>query len=284
MTTTPLLVAYDGSVDARRALTWTATESLRTGSPVHVLAVDEVLPPAWAGVGPTAVFTEGYVIDCTALLEEAEKHLRDAGVEATVTTEQRDGSVVAEIVRAAAAASTVVIGSRGHSPVGEALIGSVSQHVARHAPCPVVVVREQRTPDSRRIVVGVDGSPDSSAALEHACRRAEQTGETVVAIHGVHVRAASTDVWSAEARNVDLGDRERLLAESVAGLREDHPDVRLEQEVVAVAPERCLADASANASLVVVGSRGRGWFSGLLLGSVSQAVLQRAACPVVVVR
>ena len=87
-----------------------------------------------------------------------------------------------------------------------------------------------------------------------------------------------------DPRSVDVGERERLLAESVAGVREDHPDVRLEQEVVLVAPARALADASASASLVVVGSRGLGYFSGLLLGSVSQAVLHRASCPVAVVR
>ena len=283
MATTPLLLAYDGSVDARRALTWTADESLRTGSPVRVLAVDEIPPTTWGGTGPVAVFTEGFVHDCAALLDDAEKVLRDAGVGAA-TTEHRSGSVVMEILRAAAGVSVVVVGSRGHGLAGEALFGSVSQHVARHAPCPVVVVREQHAPDARRIVVGVDGSRESSAALAYACRRAEETGETVVAIHGVHVHAPSTDVWAATPRGVDLAERERLLTESVAGIAEDHPDVRLEQEVVAVAPERCLVDASATASLLVVGSRGLGWFSGLLLGSVSQAVLQRATCPVAVVR
>ena len=281
-TTLPLLVAYDGSVDARRALTWAADESLRTGVPVHVLAVDEIVPPVWGGVGGTVV-TGGFVLDASTLLERAQKILADEGV-TTVTTEQRSGPVVPEIVRAAASASALVVGSRGHGPVGEALIGSVSQHLARHATCPVVVVRQQEDPDARRIIVGIDGSRSSTAALEYACRRAEATGETVVAVHGIHVHAPSTDVWAATPRSVDLAERERLLAESIAGLREDHPDVRLEQEVVAVAPDRCLVDASASASLVVVGSRGLGWFSGLLLGSVSQAVLHRATCPVTVVR
>ena len=201
-----------------------------------------------------------------------------------MTTEQRTGAVVPELVQAAASASTLILGSSGHGAAGEALLGSVSQHLARHATCPVVVVREPRDPDARRIIVGIDGSGSSSAALDYACRRAETTGETVVAIHGFHVHAPSTDVWAAAPRSVDTSDRERLLAESVAGVREDHPDVRLEQEVVAVPPGRCLADASASASLVVVGSRGLGWFSGLLLGSVSQAVLHRATCPVAIVR
>jgi nucleotide-binding universal stress UspA family protein len=75
-----------------------------------------------------------------------------------------------------------------------------------------------------------------------------------------------------------------LLAESVAGMRVDHPDVVIEQEAVPVTPVRCLVDASRGASLLVVGSHGLGFFGGLLLGSVSQAVLQRAECPVAVVR
>jgi nucleotide-binding universal stress UspA family protein len=282
-TTLPLLVAYNGSVDARRALTWAAHESLRTGLPVHVLSVNEILPPTWGGVGGMVAFTDGDVLDCSALLEQAEKILAEEGV-TEVTTEQRDGAVVPELVQAAASASTLVIGSRGHSPAGEALLGSVSQHLARHATCPVVVVREPRDPGARRIIVGIDGSRSSQAALDHACSRAETTGETVVAIHGFHAHVPSTDVWAAAPRSVDTAERERLLAESVAGMREDHPDVHLEQEVVAVPPGRCLADASASASLVVVGSRGLSYFSGLLLGSVSQAVLHRATCPVMVVR
>jgi nucleotide-binding universal stress UspA family protein len=201
-----------------------------------------------------------------------------------VTTQQRTGHVVDELLRAARSASALVLGSSGHGRAGEALLGSVSQHVARHATCPVVVVREPQDPEARRIVVGIDGSPTSTAALEYACRRAETTGETVVAIHGWHLREPSTDVWSSTAPGVDTESRARLLAEGIAGVRADHPDVRLEQEVVAVAPARCLVDASASASLVVVGSRGLGFFTGMLLGSVSQAVLHGATCPVAVVR
>ncbi|HSU01244.1 MAG TPA: universal stress protein [Nocardioides sp.] len=282
-TTLPVLVAYDGSADAKRALQWAAHESLRTGVPVHVMSVNEILPPTWGGVGGMVVVTEGYVLDSSALLEEAAKSLAEAGV-TDATTEQRTGPVVSELVRAAESASVLVIGSQGHGAAGEALMGSVSQHLARHATCPVVVVREARDAAAQRIVVGIDGSPTSAAALRYACRRADVTGETVVALHAWHVRAPSTDVWAAEPRAVDVGERERLLAESVAGVREDHPDVRLEQEVVLVAPGQALVDASASASLVVVGSRGLGYFSGLLLGSVSQAVLHRAACPVAVVR
>jgi nucleotide-binding universal stress UspA family protein len=282
-TTLPLLLAYDGSDEARRALDWAATESLRTGSPVHVLAVNEVLPPTWGGVGGIYVYAESYTQDSSGLLEQAAKALADAGVTA-VTTEQRSGHVVDELLRAAESASVLVVGSRGHGRAGEAVLGSVSQHLARHATCPVVVVREQRNPDAARIVVGIDGSRTSLAALDYACQRAEATGETVVAIHAWRARVPSSNVFAGELASVDTQEREALLAQSIAGVRVDHPDVRLEQEVVAVAPDHSLVDASASASLVVVGSRGLGFFSGMLLGSVSQAVLHRATCPVAVVR
>jgi nucleotide-binding universal stress UspA family protein len=282
-TTLPLLLAYDGSDEARRALDWAATESLRTGSPVHVLAVNEVLPPTWGGVGGIYVYAESWTQDSSGLLEQAAKALADAGV-TEVTTEQRSGHVVDELLRAAESASVLVVGSRGHGRAGEAVLGSVSQHLARHATCPVVVVREQRNPDAARIVVGIDGSRTSLAALEYACQRAETTGETVVAIHAWRARVPSSNVFAGELASVDTKEREVLLAQSIAGVRVDHPDVRLEQEVVAVAPDHALVDASASASLVVVGSRGLGFFSGMLLGSISQAVLHRATCPVAVVR
>ena len=282
-TTLPILVAYDGSSDAQRALLWAGAESLRTRTPIRVLVVDEVVPPTWGGVAAGGVFTEGFVLDSSGLLEQAEKALADLEV-VTPVFERRSGHVVAELLQAAVSASTLVIGSRGHGRAGEALLGSVSQHLSRHATCPVVVVREPHDSEARRIVVGIDGSPTSAAALDYACRRAEVTGEVVVAIHGWHVRAPSTDVWNSQPRSVESEDRELLLAESVAGVRADHPDVRLEQEAIPVAPGQCLVDASASASLVVVGSRGLGFFSGMLLGSVSQAVLHRASCPVAVVR
>lgn len=285
-TTLPILVAYDGSVDAEHALQWSAAESLRTDVPLRVLAVNAVLPPTWGGM-TGAVGMAGLVDipagDSSALLERAGKTLSEVGV-GSATLDQTTGHVVDALLRAAESASLLVTGSHGHGRTGEALIGSVSQHLARHATCPVVVVRPAHDPDARRIVVGVDGSRSSAAALEHACRRAEDTGETVVALHAWRVPAPSTDVWSSKPRSVDTDERERFLSESIAGVREDHPGVRLEHEVVPVPPGQALVDASAGASLVVVGSRGLGFFSGLLLGSVSQVVLHRAQCPVLVVR
>lgn len=267
-----ILVAYDGSAEAELALRWAAEEAHGTGRGLHVVAVDDVPTSPWG----TAAVHRGEKV-----LAGVEESLGDLDVE----VETRVGHVTGELLSAAVSADMVVIGSRGHGRAADLLVGSVSQHLARHAPGPVVVVRPARATDSHRIVVGVDGSTASSAALDYACQRAERTRETVVALHAWRTHAPSTDVWSSEPRDLKgLAHRQVLLAESVAGLRSDHPDVVIEQEAVPVAPVTCLVDASRNASLVVVGSHGLGYFGGLLLGSVSQAVLQRAECPVAVVR
>jgi nucleotide-binding universal stress UspA family protein len=274
METRPILVAYDGSPDAELGLRWAGEEARATGVGLRVVVVDDVVTSPWG----------------LAVAHHGEEVLAGAGaaladVVPDVVLETSVGHVMEELLRASESASMVVVGSRGHGRTEDLLIGSVSQHLARHATCPVAVVRPTHIAGSRRIVVGIDGSKASSQALEYACRRAERTGEAVTAIHAWHEHAPSTDVWSSEPRVVDsLPHRQVLLAESVAGVRTDHPDIVLEQEAVPVAPVRCLADASRSASLLVVGSHGLGFFRGLLLGSVSQGVLHRAECPVVVVR
>lgn len=267
-----ILVAYDGSADAELALGWAAEEARATGRGLHVVTVDDAMTSPWGA----ATVHRGEDV-----LADVKERLADLDVE----LDSRVGLVTGELLRASVSDDLVVVGSRGHGRAEDLLIGSVSQHLARHAPCPVVVVRPTHDADARRIVVGVDGSATSSAALEQACRRAERTGETVVALHAWRTHAPSTDVWNSEPRAQEgLAHRQVLLAESVAGMRVDHPDVVIEQEAVPVAPVRCLVDASRSASLLVVGSHGLGFFGGLLLGSVSQAVLQRAECPVMVVR
>lgn len=267
-----ILVAYDGSADAELALRWAADEARATGRGLHVVTVDDAITSPW---GAAAVYRG----------EEVLAGVNERFADLDVELESRVGHVTGELLRASVSDDLLVVGSRGHGRAEDLLIGSVSQHLARHAPCPVVVVRPTHAADARRIVVGVDGSATSSAALEQACRRAERTGETVVALHAWRTHAPSTDVWNSEPRAQEgLAHRQVLLAESVAGMRVDHPDVVIEQEAVPVTPVQCLVDASRGASLLVVGSHGLGFFGGLLLGSVSQAVLQRAECPVAVVR
>lgn len=274
----PIVVAYDGSADAQIALTWGIRTALLTEQSVRVViatAADELVP------GYSLLFGD----ELDEARATAERTLGEALL-AKTAVELRPGPPVAVLLEAAADASLLVVGSRGHGQVAGLVAGSVSQHLARHAPCPVVVARPVAHPAAARIVVGHDGSAGSDAALQFACRRAELTGDQVIVIHGWRDGSATgTTRREVPDEYMDrIAERERLLAEAVAGIRGEHPDVKVELEAIPVVAWRALADASAAAALVVVGSRGRGAFSGMLLGSVSQQVLQHAQCPVAVVR
>jgi nucleotide-binding universal stress UspA family protein len=273
-----IVVAYDGSPDAQTGLTWAIRTALLTEQPLVAIiatAADDLMPQRSLLWGD----------HLEEVRDSADRVLGEALL-ADATIEMRPGPAVPVLLEASEGASLLVAGSRGHGQVAGLVAGSVSQHLARHATCPVVVARPVAHPAASRIVVGVDGSGGSDGALEFACRRAELTGEDVVVVHGWRDgRATGTTRREIPAEFTQrLAEEERLLGESVAGFQADHPDVHLEPEAIPVVAWRALADASAAASLVVVGSRGRGAFSGMLLGSVSQQVLQHAQCPVAVVR
>lgn len=275
----PVLVAYDASADADRGLDWAADYARLRGLPLTVFASSGDLEylPEWT-VEKRDDIVRGW-------LDRAAERLRARGIE-EFTTKIGEGRVVPDLLEAAQEASLLVLGAQGHGVVGGMVIGSVSQHVTRHAPCPVVVVRGAYSPEAKRIVVGVDGSELSMKALEFAFDQASWTGSELVAVHGRSVTAINGpfDVNLASMVGDEIDAAERTLSESVAGLREKYPDVQVDLQAVPLPGLRAIADASVNASLVVVGSRGRGGFLGLLLGSVSSSVLQHAKCSVAVVR
>lgn len=270
-----IVVGYDGSADADAALRWAADTAALEDLPLRAVMVDQVDASPWGGV---------YWEPDVGVVAQADLIIEKAGVRGS--SELVTGHVVPVLIEAASDASLLVVGSQGHGRGGEILLGSVSQHLARQAKCPVVVVRQPAHPSADRIVVGVDGSGESAGALEFACRRAELTGEVVVAVHGW--KAGNLLVGRDGQLPHDIGqkieEKEVLLAESVAGVRAAHPDVTLVQEAIPVPAGQALVDASSNASLVVTGSRGRGAFAGMLLGSVSHDLVHRARCPVAIVR
>ncbi len=274
-----VIVAYDGSADSDRGLDWAVDYARARGVPLEVFSSSgdlEYLPERTADQAENLV---------AGWLETATTRLKDSGLDDWTTTATK-GRVVPELIDQSQSASLLVLGAQGHGVLGGMLLGSVSQHLARHAHCPVAVVRGQHAPASSRVVVGVDGSDESLAALAFGCEYADQVGAEVVAVHGrgMSVMNGPWDIDVAPAVAEEMDSAQRLLAEAVAGLREEHPDVHIDLQPMPVPAVRALADASLTASLVVVGTRGHGGFVGLLLGSVSAGVLQHAQCPVAVVR
>ncbi len=274
-----VIVAYDGSADSDRGLDWAIGYAGRRSLPIEVYSSSgdlEYLPERTEDQAGDLV--EGW-------LEGAAARLKDSGSRDWTTTATK-GKVVPELIEASKDASMLVVGAQGHGVLGGMLLGSVSQHLTRHAHCPVVVVRGAHAPTSNRVVVGVDGSDASLKALRFGFQYADVVDGSVVAVHGRSMTAMNGpwDVDVAPAVAEEMDSAQRLLAEAVAGLREEYPDVPLELQPMPLPAVRALADASLTAALVVVGTRGHGGFMGLLLGSVSGSVLQHAQCPVAVVR
>ena len=142
-----IMMAYDGSAVADTALEWASVEAARENVPLRVVIIDDPSTSPWGVHSSTAADDDAF---------RAERIMKEAGA-TSGSTERHSGRVVPTILHLAEQASLLVVGSAGHSRVGEVFLGSVSQHLARHASCPVVVVRPAQAPSARRIVVGVDG-------------------------------------------------------------------------------------------------------------------------------
>jgi nucleotide-binding universal stress UspA family protein len=287
-----VVVGVDGSADSDRAVRWAWKVAGARGVAVHLLHV--------------ATLTEGRVphfAEPRAEREHAEQTLRVARRQLTaapmacsrvMVTSAVDESLLdtprlmalsaaPALIVASGTASLLVVGARGHALLSGLMLGSVSQDVAAHARCSVAVVRELDNPDPHRIVVGVDGSTGARAALAYAFDAANREQAPLLAVHGWHDRAAAggSGDWAA-AEHVRAGAL--LLDKTLAPWARRYPDVRLHSETRAVHPAQALTEASEHATMVVVGSRGRGALSALLLGSTAQQVLHYARCPVVVAR
>jgi nucleotide-binding universal stress UspA family protein len=210
---------------------------------------------------------------------------RDAVLGLKPEVRLHQGDPVAVLLAESETAYEVVVGSRGYSGFTGVMAGSTAMALSAHAHSPVVVVRGS---SARRgpIVVGVDGSATSELAVARAFDQADLEGADLIAVHVWHPLPAWVSGIALDERDrVEMAaEHHRLLSERLAGWQEKHPDVRVERVVAEGHVAQRLVDYADTARLVVVGSRGRDGFTGLLLGSTSHALLHHAPCPVVVVR
>jgi nucleotide-binding universal stress UspA family protein len=158
--------------------------------------------------------------------------------------------------------------------------------VAEHAPCPVAVIRPATLvygPLSGYIVVGVDGSPASRAALEFGFMEANTRHVPLAVVH-VPTYDALEREFAASAYDIFTENPSRaLISAMLQALAPRYPTVSVIERVTGRSPSKDLSRISVGAELLVVGARGRGGFAGMLLGSVSHAMMRHAPCPVVVV-
>ncbi|GAA0899946.1 universal stress protein [Virgisporangium ochraceum] len=280
-----IIVGIDASPESRIALRWAADEATRRGRKlrvvhgVHSRWPDSAFSPEHAQFAAQRHAPE--------ILAGARADLAQwaPDIETDLTTEF--GGAAAALVAAAQPGDLVVVGNRGHSTFAALLAGSTCQQVALHAPASVVVVRG-RTNGAGGIVVGFDGSPMAGEVLTTAFDMAEARGCPLTVLRAFR---PSTPAWPAESPPPDLLNAMTAklelqveLAESVVPMSEKYPTVTAEVHVVGGDPADLLVEASRTAGLVVVGSRGHGGFTGLLLGSVGLHLMHHSRCPVLIAR
>jgi nucleotide-binding universal stress UspA family protein len=282
-----LLVCVDGSPSSDAAVAWATREAIMRHVPLTLMHAVAPVVVGWP-VGQLYVHMPEWQKDSAQLVIDQARKTFDASLGKSeapeVRTEVVYSRVVPALIHASEEAWMVVTGSEGMGALGRLLLGSVATALLHHAHCPVAVIHsdEGGTPDSNAsVLLGIDGSPASEAATALAFDEASRRGVELVALH------AWSDVGVFPVLGMDWHEREsqaqEVLAERLAGWQERYPDVRVRRLIVCDKPARWLLEESERAQLVVVGSRGRGGFPGMLLGSVSSAVAQSATVPVIVI-
>jgi len=266
-----IVAGYDGSGDSEQALRWATREADARGT----------------------ILTACLVCSRDGLVPQAEvaarRHARDLLSQSLLPAEARLGPkrVRRAVARGQAAqvlcdysrtADMVVIGARGQDGLSDLRLGSVPGQVAGHAHSPVVVVRGTWWPVNHSpgpIVVGVDGSAGSRAAISFAFEEARLRRATLVAVCGL---SDTTACFGGHAR------LEEEFHDAMTTLEKEHPEVTVLRQVTPGSPRHALLAAASGAQLVVTGARGRGGVPGMSLGSVAHALLHYAPCPVAIAR
>jgi len=285
-----VVVGVDGSPSSLDAVALAAHEARLRGTGLRV--VHAFFWPALhvsLGPSPSGPPEGGLRNMAERLVEEAVERAHTAEPEVDVTGEVVVGEALTVLEAESADADLIVLGNRGLGAFGGLLLGSLAVELSAHAHCPVMVTRGEPG-EGGEVLLGVEGSPEAEPAVGFAFAEASWRRAELVAFHAWSEWTERTydgpgDPLTLAYDPEHLRDEEeRLLAEALSGWQDRYPDVRVRRRLVKRRTRPALIEASGRAQLLVVGARGRGGFTGLLLGSVSQAILHHARCPVAVVR
>ncbi|MEV0646417.1 universal stress protein [Phytomonospora sp. NPDC050363] len=282
----PIVVGIDREPDSADALVWAIDEAEATQRPLRLVHAYEWLvdqPPFFHPVGNNrldVVSRVDFEQRGRRIAEDAEVFVRAMSSRLPVTTHVVEGTPSRVLTEEGRQASALVLGSHARGFAGRVLMGSVSSAVVSRPPCPVTVVRavidpESRDDATRPIVVGVDGSPSSRAALRFAVGHAAAHKRRLVLVHSWHKLSRR----SAGTAHEQLDVRDNWLHGVVDHIRQEHPALDIVRAVASEAPAATLVDWSRRARLVVVGASEHHSH----IGSVTQALLHHAWSPVTVV-
>jgi nucleotide-binding universal stress UspA family protein len=287
----PVVAGIDGSTQSVAAADWAAREATRRHLGLRLVHGHlQTAPPTAFGYPSLPIDVETPIRYGRQMLAQVAEDVGRAHPGLPVERAFTVGSPAGVLVEESRAASLVVVGTRGLGGFAGLLAGSVSTQVAAHAHCPVIVVRTDGAtgPGPRSpVVVGLDGSAESNLALRFALDAAAASNANLIAVYAWQAlptgNLGPTTRWHYDPDEAE-DEARRLLAEQLAGCAEQYPQLSIEHRpVLSFNPGETLADASRTAGLVVVGSRGRGGFTGLILGSTSHTLVHHAHCSVAVI-
>lgn len=293
-----IVVGVDGSPHSNAAAVWAANEAHRRRAGILLVHAYSPVIGIFAGPEmPLQSYDEALADWGRTVLEQTEALVTEKFPSAVFTTELRHQLPSAALIELSERALMTVVGAHGSNRVQGMLVGSVALRLAAHGAGPIVIVRDDlRSEISDRehpVMVGLDGSDPSDGALSFAFEEASFRRTRLIAVR-TWAGAPGDNFMTPYLTPADLEDiaaeQHRLLAEQLAGWSEKYPDVPVRSVVLrgrAAAELLGLGNETdelpATPALVVVGSRGRGGFTGLLLGSVGQALVAHAVGPVCVV-
>jgi nucleotide-binding universal stress UspA family protein len=283
-----IVVGVDGSTSALQAAGWAADEAAQRHHRLRlVYANNEFGFGSAGGLAPPQSFFDAMQAAGFQLLADVESAIREVHPELDIGVDLQTAAAVPSLLGQTEEALLLVLGSRGTGGFRGILVGSTAVALVAHGDCPVAVIRgateDAAPPAEGSVVVGVDGSSTSDAAIATAFDEASWRGAELVAVHAWPEFASN----QTRSRGLDQDGEQvekELLAQRLAGWQEKYPDVDVRRLVTQGRPVERLLEQGAGAQLMVVGSRGNGGFSGMLLGSTSQALIRHATCPLLVVR
>ena len=281
-----IVVGIDGSEHSERAAIWAANEAAIHGRGLTLLFA--ILPAVTSyAFGPGVPMSPHVMDDIRDAAANELRTLADNLPCDDILTTSVVGSPSGALFDASLSAAAIVVGSRGRGGFKGLLLGSVSTQIAAHAQCPVVIVRDEPRPKASQIVVGLDGSPASQAALEYAFDQASTHDWQLVALHAWDIPSydliAFSDTTFPVALSGNIEDEIRLTAVALGGFTEKYPDVIVETRVVRGNTAESLVAAAAGAAMLVVGTRGHGRIVGAIVGSISRSVMHQTEVPIAVI-
>jgi nucleotide-binding universal stress UspA family protein len=286
MTTSQIIVGADGTASSRAAVEWAAREASRRHALLRVVLVFD---GEWAAAryDPASEYLDVARQLADAVTAAAMSQALAVAPRLEVETDALIGNPAPRLLEVAEQAALAVLGSRGRGGFASLLLGSVSQRVATHAPCPVVVVRGRGDVTDGPIAVGVDDTDTADHVLQTAFQAAS---ERDAALAVVRTYLPAIPLWLGDVPHTMVSTAEEDAAERtrvedlLAPWRQKFPLVPVEVMVSHDSPAAVLVGLSASAQLVIVGSRGPGTITSGLLGSTGMQLLHHADCPVWIAR